>query len=90
METKPTAIRIYPGDLSSLIYTAVLAVRSTEAIEVIRLALQRLQIFEDPSLYNLFVGHTRDPEENWRCLEETECPVLTQVHYYILINLCLL
>ncbi|CAI8031363.1 hypothetical protein GBAR_LOCUS17810, partial [Geodia barretti] len=64
MEDRPTTIRVYPGELRPVYYTSVLASQTTATLEVIRLALERLQIFEDKTLYELHEGCPGD-EDNW-------------------------
>ena len=71
-------IRLYPGDLRPVYYTSVLAFHSTCTLEVIRLALERLQIFEDKTLYELYEGQADKEKEEWTKLEDADCPVLLQ------------
>lgn len=78
MEEKPTTIRIFPGDLRPVYYTTVLVFRTTPTIEVIRLSLQRLQIFEDKTLYELFEGKANEPKEKWTLLSSDSFPVEIQ------------
>ncbi|CAI8045025.1 hypothetical protein GBAR_LOCUS24915 [Geodia barretti] len=82
MEDRPTTIRVYPGELRPVYYTSVLASKTTTTlvslllIQVIRLALERLQIFEDKTLYELHEGCPGD-EENWTLLKEGETKITT-------------
>ncbi len=78
MEERPTTIRIFPGELRPVYYTTVLAFRTTPTIEVIRLALQRLQIFEDKSLYELLEGRANEPKDKWTLLGVDDFPVEKQ------------
>ncbi len=78
MEEPPTTIRIFPGELCPVYYTTVLTFRATPTIEVIRLSLQRLQIFEDKSLYELYVGRANEPKDKWTLLAGGELPVEIQ------------
>lgn len=78
MEEQPITIRLYPGELRPVYYTSVLAFHSTHTLEVIRLALERLQIFEDKSLYELFEGQASEKKEEWTKLQEGDCPVSQQ------------
>ena len=78
MEEKPTTIRIFPGELSPAYYTSVIASRSTPTIEVIRLALERLQIFEDKTLYELYEGLADKTKPEWRKLNDEEFPLVVQ------------
>ncbi|CAI8045024.1 hypothetical protein GBAR_LOCUS24915, partial [Geodia barretti] len=75
MEDRPTTIRVYPGELRPVYYTSVLASKTTTTL-VIRLALERLQIFEDKTLYELHEGCPGD-EENWTLLKEGETKITT-------------
>ena len=78
MEEQPTTIRIFPGDLRPVYYTSVLVFHTTTTEEVVRLALQRLQIFEDKSLYELYEGRANEPKDKWNLLGENSFPVLIQ------------
>jgi myosin-9 len=80
MEDRPTTIRVYPGELRPVYYTSVLASQTTTTLEVIRLALERLQIFEDKTLYELHEGCPGD-EDNWTLLKEGENPVVRQANW---------
>lgn len=75
MEEQPVTIRLYPGDLRPVYYTSVLAFHSTQALEVIRLALERLQIFEDKTLYELYEGRADEEKRAWTRLKDEDCPV---------------
>lgn len=75
MEEQPITVRIYPGELRPVYYTSVLAFRSTPTVEVIRLSLERLQIFEDKSLYELYEGHANETKDDWTKLGEDDKPV---------------
>lgn len=81
MEEQPTTIRVYPGDLHPLYYTSVLAFPSTNTVEVIRLTLERLQIFEDKSLYELYEGQADKNKADWTKLSEGDCPVIMQAKW---------
>ena len=50
-------------------------------LQVIRLALERLQIFEDKTLYELYKGHSGEDEAVWKLLNEGEYPVLRQENW---------
>ena len=78
MDEQPITMRIFPGELSSVYYASVMAFRSTPTLEVIRLSLERLQIYEDKSLYELYEGQADDPKESWRKLDEDEFPISIQ------------
>lgn len=78
MDDHPVTIRIYPGELRPIYFTAVLAFHSTQALEVIRLALERLQIFEDKTLYELHEGLANAPKKEWIKLNDVDCPVSIQ------------
>lgn len=78
MEEQPVTIRIYPGELRPVYYTSVLAFHSTQTLEVIRLALERLQIFEDKTLYELYEGQANEQKEDWMKLNEGDHPVAMQ------------
>lgn len=78
MDEKPTTIRIYPGELRPIYYTSVLAFHTTPTMEVIRLALGRLQIFEDKSLYQIYEGRASDLKEKWNLLSDDDFPVQIQ------------
>lgn len=78
MEEQPVTIRLYPGDLRPVYYTSVLAFHSTHTLEVIRLALERLQIFEDKTLYELYEGQADKTKQDWTKLSEEDCPVVMQ------------
>lgn len=71
-------MRIFPGELSSVYYASVMAFRSTPTLEVIRLSLERLQIYEDKSLYELYEGPADNPKKSWRKLDEGEFPISIQ------------
>ena len=47
-------------------------------LQVIRLALERLQIFEDKTLYELYEGRSGEDEAVWKLLNEGEYPVIRQ------------
>ena len=78
MDEQPITMRVFPGDLSQAYYTSVLAFRSTPTLEVIRLSLERLQIYEDKSLYELFEGQADNSKESWRKLDDEEYPISIQ------------
>lgn len=78
MEEQPVTIRIYPGDLRPVYYTSVLAFHSTQTVEVIRLSLERLQIYEDKTLYELYEGKVNEDKDEWTKLDEGDCPVAMQ------------
>ena len=78
MDERPTTIRIYPGELNPIYYTSVLAFRSTPTVEVIRLALQRLQIYEDKTLYELYEGRANEPKDKWSLLDDGAFPIVIQ------------
>lgn len=78
MEELPVTIRLYPGELRPVYYTSVLAFHSTNTLEVIRLALERLQIFEDKTLYELYEGQADEKKEDWTKLCDGDCPVAMQ------------
>ena len=50
-------------------------------LQVIRLALERLQIFEDKTLYELYEGRSGEDEAVWKLLNEGECPVIRQENW---------
>ena len=77
-EEQPVTIRIYPGELGPVYYTSVLAFHSTQTMEVIRLALERLQIFEDKTLYELYEGKANETKREWTKLTEHDSPVAMQ------------
>lgn len=81
MDERPITIRIYPGELRPVYYTSVLAFRSTPTLEVIRLALQRLQIYEDKTLYELYEGRANEAKERWSLLEDNAFPIVVQEHW---------
>ena len=68
-------IRVYPVGGH---FTTVLAFHHTETLEVIRLTLERLQIFEDKTLYELFQGKANEEKDQWTKMEEEDCPVALQ------------
>lgn len=78
MDEQPITTRVFPGELSPVYYTSVLAFRSTPTLEVVRLSLERLQIYEDKTLYELYEGQADDPKENWRKLDDGEYPISIQ------------
>ncbi len=78
MEEQPISVRIYPDELMPVYYTSVLAFRSTTTLELIRLSLERLQIFEDKTLYELFEGFQGDPKQEWTKLDTEDTPVIRQ------------
>lgn len=78
-EEQPVTIRVYPGELRSVYYTSVLAFHSTQTLEVIRLSLERLQIYEDKSLYELYQGKASEDKDQWTKMSEADCPVALQV-----------
>lgn len=78
MDEQPVTIRIYPGELRPVYYTSVLAFHTTETLEVIRLALERLQIFEDKTLYELYEGQANEVKEEWTKIKEGDYPVVLQ------------
>ncbi len=79
MEEEPVTIRIYPGDLRPVYFTSVLVFRTTQTLEVIRQALERLQIFEDKTLYELYEGEANKTKKNeWTKLSDSDCPVAIQ------------
>ena len=78
MDEQPITMRIFPGELSSVYYASVIAFRSTPTLEVIRLSLERLQIYEDKTLYELYEGQADNPKESWRKLDEGEFPISIQ------------
>ena len=78
MEEPPVSIRVFPGELRPVYYTTVLGFRSTNTTDIIRLSLEKLQIFEDKSLYELFKGRVDDPREEWTLLTDEDCPVAIQ------------
>ena len=77
-EEQPVTIRVYPGELRPVYYTSVLAFHSTQTLEVIRLSLERLQIFEDKTLYELYEGRASDEKDQWTKMSEGDCPVALQ------------
>lgn len=81
MEEQPVTIRVYPGELQPVYYTSVLAFHFTETLEVIRLALERLQIFEDKTLYELYEGRAGEGKEGWTKLGEGDFPVAMQKNW---------
>lgn len=76
MEEQPITVRIFPGELLPVYYTSVLAFRSTQTVELIRLSLERLQIFEDKSLYELYEGNANKLKSDWTKLEDDDQPVV--------------
>ena len=78
MEEQPITIRIFPGELRPVYYTSVLAFHSTRTLEVIRLALERLQIYEDKTLYELFEGEVNVDKNQWKKLSDEDFPVSLQ------------
>ena len=78
MDEQPITMRVFPGDLSQAYFASVLAFRSTPTLEVIRLSLERLQIFEDKTLYELYEGQADNSKESWRKLDDEECPISIQ------------
>ncbi len=78
MEDHPVTLRVYPGDLCQVYYTSVIVFHSTEVLEVIRLSLERLQIFEDKTLYELYSGHVNSSKEERTKIEDGQCPVALQ------------
>ena len=78
MDDHPVSIRIYPRELRPVYFTSVLAFHSTQALEVIRLALERLQIFEDKTLYELYEGLVNASKSEWVKINEVDCPVSIQ------------
>ena len=83
MEDHPVSIRIYPGELRPVYFTSVLAFHSTHALEVIRLALERLQIFEDKTLYELYEGLANASKEEMIRLNEGDFPVTIQEKWHL-------
>lgn len=71
-------IRVYPGDLRPVYYTSVLAFQSTRTLEVIRLSLERLQIYEDKTLYELYEGRANETKNQWTKMTDADCPVALQ------------
>ena len=51
-------------------------------VQVIRLSLERLQIFEDKTLYEIYEGPSGD-ESNWLLLKDGDFPVMSRVAYRI-------
>ena len=78
MEDHPVTLRVYPGDLCPVYYTSVIVFHTTEVLEVIRLSLERLQIYEDKTLYELYSGHANSKKNQWTKIEAGECPVALQ------------
>ena len=50
-------------------------------LQVIRLALERLQIFEDKTLYELYEGRSGENEAVWKLLNEEEYPIIRQENW---------
>ena len=73
-----TALCLKPQDLRIYIHVHV-CVHSM--LQVIRLALERLQIFEDKTLYELYEGRSGEDEAVWKLLNEGEYPVIRQENW---------
>lgn len=69
------SLRVFPVDIKSdMYYVSIVATRFTKTPEVVRFSLEKLQIYEDPSLYDLYIG-LMDETKSWSLLHEDDNPV---------------
>ena len=71
---EPTSLQVFPVDFSSKSYcVSVVATRSTNTLEVLHNTLEKLQIYEDPSLYELYIG-IREDQSTWLLADSDDFP----------------
>ena len=68
-------VKIFHGDGLSV---SLLASSETVSPEVIRLALEKMQVFEDKTFYQLYEGRASEAEDLWRPLTDEERPAHMQ------------
>ena len=70
-------LRVYPNDLASKTqYVSLNATRDTYTRELIKATVERLQLSDNWSQYELCVGDTSTPSTLWEPLEESDHPVI--------------
>ena len=70
-------LRVFPNDLAPKTqYISLNATRNTHTRELIETTLERLQLSDDWSKYELCIGDTNTPSTHWEPLEETDHPVI--------------